>query len=219
MRWGFDMQAKVDKADCMFLISDEKLYEFQQLIDELDLFTLILPFVEESYQRSVSILDIWYLISNEEIDRISNPENTMIYAYRNSLLEIIKNFQIKRYVQQALYENTKLAFICAIHIYNRLDSFINEKMALNEEVLQNFNQLKRYSHKSLRPFYDTKYIEYENYPKQLATLQSNVVTQLQEIKQQFDIPLAWTLEQAIDEASKMYEAVFGLINDWGGRVP
>ena len=92
-------------------------------------------------------------------------------------------------------------------------------MNLNEEVNNNLNAIKKYSQKSLRPFFDPKYIEFENYPKQLAMLQSSVVTEVQEIHQKFEIPLSWTLEQAIDEASKVYEAVFGLINDWGGRVP
>ncbi|MBD8034515.1 MULTISPECIES: ATPase [Solibacillus] len=213
------MQAKLDKSDCMFLISDEKLNQFQQMIDELDLFTLVLPFVEESYQRSIWILDIWYSISNEEINRISNPENTMIYPYRNSILGIIKTLPIKRYIQLALYENERLAFLCAIYIYNELDDFISKKMAIKEEVKENFDALKKYSNKSLRPFFDSKYIEYENYPKKLAMLQNTVVNELHEIHKKYEIPLSWTFEKAIDDASKVYEAVFGLINDWGGRVP
>lgn len=212
------MHANIDKIDCMFLIADEEFNQFQQLAQELDLFTLILPFVEESYQRTIAILDIWYLISNEEIDRITNPENTMIYPYRNYLLDIIKNYQLKRFIQLALYENDRLAFICAVHIYKELDDFISNKMALNEEVMSNFKALKKYSQKSLRPFYNPKYTEFENYPKQLAILQSSVVTVLQDIHQKYDESLSLTLEKAIDDASKLYEAVFGLINDWGGRV-
>ncbi|MGN7479736.1 ATPase [Solibacillus silvestris] len=213
------MHAKIDKADCMFLISDEELGRFQQLIDELDFFTLILPFVKESYQCSLMILDIWYLISTKEIKRITNPENTMIYPYRKYFLEIIKIFQIKRYIQLALYENERLAFICALYIYKGMDEFISTKMALNEEIAPNFIALQKYSQKSLRPYYDSKYIEVENYPKQLALLQSAIVTELQSIHRKFEMPLLWTFEQSIDEASKIYEAVFGLINDWGGRVP
>lgn len=213
------MHAKIDKADCMFLISDEKFNQFQQLIKELDFFTLILPFVKESYQQSMMIIDIWYLLSTKEIDRITNPENTMIYPYRRYLLEIIKKGQIKRYIQLALYENEKLAFICALHIYNKFDVLISSEMALNEEVTAEFAALKKYSENSLRPYFDSKYIEVENYPRKLALIQSAVVTELQAIHRKLELPFAWVFEQAIDDASKIYEAVFGLINDWGGRVP
>ena len=208
------MHAKIDKADCMFLISDETMYRFQQLIDELNLFTLILPFSEESYQRSVIIFDIWYLLSTEEIDRISNPENTMIYPIRKFFLDKIKTFQIRRYIQLALLENEKLAFICAIYIYLKQEQFLVQKLADNEEVAADFQALKGFSSKSLRPYYDSKYIEVENYPQKLAILQSTILKELQEQL----IDLLHDYEQAIAEASEIYEAVFGLINDWGGRV-
>lgn len=213
------MHAKIDKADCMFLISDEKFNQFQQLIKELEFFTLILPFDKESYQQSMIILDIWYLLSTKETDRITNPENTMIYPYRKYFLEIVKKGQIKRYIQLALYENEKLAFLCAIYIFKEFDTIISEKMALNEDVADQFIALKKYSENSLRPYFDPKYIEVENYPRQLALIQSAVATELQAIYQKFKLPFSWKFEQAIDEASKIYEAVFGLINDWGGRVP
>ncbi|WP_339194968.1 ATPase [Solibacillus sp. FSL R5-0449] len=212
------MHAKIDKADCMFLISDETMYQFQQLIDELNLFTLILPFSEESYQRTVIIFDIWYLLSTEEINCISNPENTMIYPIRKFLLDKIKTFQIKRYIQLALYENEKLAFICAIYIYLKLEQFLKEKLAATEEMAANFQALKSFSSKSLRPYFDAKYIEVENYPQQLALLQSTILKELQEIVSKFEQPLLYIYEQAITEASEIYESVFGLINDWGGRV-
>ncbi len=212
------MQAKIDKADCMFLISDETMYQFQQLIDELNLFTLILPFSEESYQRSVIIFDIWYLLSTEEIDRISNPENTMIYPIRKFFLDKIKTFQIRRYIQLALLENEKLAFICAIYIYLKQEQFIVEKLAENEEMAVNFQALKGFSSRSLRPYYDAKYIEVENYPQQLALLQSSLLKELQVLVLEFEQSLFNLYEQAITEASEIYEAVFGLINDWGGRV-
>ncbi|MER2027984.1 MAG: ATPase [Solibacillus sp.] len=212
------MHAKIDKADCMFLISDETMYQFQQLIDELNLFTLILPFSEESYQRSVIIFDIWYLLSTEEIDRISNPENTMIYPIRKFLLDTIKTFQIRRYIQLALLENEKLAFICAIYIYLKQEQFLVQKLADNEEVAADFQALKGFSSKSLRPYYDSKYIEVENYPQKLAILQSTILKELQEQLIEFEQDLLHDYEQAIAEASEIYEAVFGLINDWGGRV-
>lgn len=212
------MHAKIDKADCMFLISDESMYQFQQLIDELNLFTLILPFSEESYQRSVIIFDIWYLLSTEEIDRISNPENTMIYPIRKFLLDTIKTFQIRRYIQLALLENEKLAFICAIYIYLKQEQFLVQKLADNEEVAADFQALKGFSSKSLRPYYDSKYIEVENYPQKLAILQSTILKELQEQLIEFEQDLLHDYEQAIAEASEIYEAVFGLINDWGGRV-
>lgn len=212
------MHAKIDKADCMFLISDETMYQFQQLIDELNLFTLILPFSEESYQRSVIIFDIWYLLSTEEIDRISNPENTMIYPIRKFFLDKIKTFQIRRYIQLALLENEKLAFICAIYIYLKQEQFLVQKLADNEEVAADFQALKGFSSKSLRPYYDSKYIEVENYPQKLAILQSTILKELQEQLIEFEQDLLHDYEQAIAEASEIYEAVFGLINDWGGRV-
>lgn len=212
------MHAKIDKADCMFLISDETMYQFQQLIDKLNLFTLILLLSEESYQRSVIIFDIWYLLSTEEIDRISNPENTMIYPIRKFLLDKIKTFQIKRYIQLALYENEKLAFICAIYVYLKQEQFLKEKLAENEEMAVNFQALKNFGGKSLRPYFDAKYIEVENYPQQLALLQSTILKELQEIVIEFEQSLHNLYEQAITEASEIYEAVFGLINDWGGRV-
>lgn len=212
------MHAKIDKADCMFLISDETMYQFQQLIDELNLFTLILPFSEESYQRSIIIFDIWYLLSTEEIDRIVNPENTMIYPIRKFLLDKIKTFQIRRYIQLALLENEKLAFICAIYIYLKQEQFLVQKLADNEEVAANFQALKGFSSKSLRPYYDSKYIEVENYPQKLAILQSTILKELQELLIEFEQNLFHDYEQAIAEASEIYEAVFGLINDWGGRV-
>lgn len=212
------MQAKIDKADSMFLISDETMHQFQQLIDELNLFTLILPFSEESYQRSVIIFDIWYLLSTEEIDRISNPENTMIYPIRKFFLDKIKTFQIRRYIQLALFENEKLAFICAIYIYLKQEEFLVQKLADNEEMAANFQALKGFSSKSLRPYYDSKYIEVENYPQKLALLQSTILKELQKLMIEFEQSLLHNYEQAIAEASEIYEAVFGLINDWGGRV-
>lgn len=212
------MHAKIDKADCMFLISDEKMCQFQQLIDDLNLFTLILPFSEESYQRSILIFDIWYLLYTEEADRISHPENLMIYPIRKYLLNRVKTFQIKRYIQLALYENEKLAFICAIHVYIKLEQFFSEKIEKNEEIAANFLALRKYKNKSLRPYYDSKYIDVENYPKQLAVLQSTAVKELQEIMNEFEQQLMLLFEQGIDDASEIYEAVFGLINDWGGRV-
>ena len=42
---------------------------------------------------------------------------------------------------------------------------------------------------------------------------------LQKIHREYEKPLTWIMAKAIDEASSLYEAVFGLINDWGGRVP
>lgn len=212
------MHAKIDKADCMFLISDEKMCQFQQLIDELNLFTLILPFSEESYQRSIMIFDIWYLLNTEEADCISHPENMMIYPTRNYILDRIKTFQIKRYIQLALFENDRLAFICAVHIYISLEQFISDKMERNEEIAESLLALGKYKNKSLRPYFDPKYTEVENYPKQLAVLQSTVVKGLQEIMTEFEQPFLLLFEQAIDDASEIYEAVFGLINDWGGRV-
>ncbi|MEK5080951.1 ATPase [Solibacillus sp. FSL W7-1436] len=173
---------------------------------------------EESYQRSVIIFDIWYLLSTEEIDRISNPENTMIYPIRKFLLDKIKTFQIKRYIQLALYENEKLAFICAIYVYLKQEQFLKEKLAENEEMAVNFQALKNFGGKSLRPYFDAKYIEVENYPQQLALLQSTILKELQEIVIEFEQSLHNLYEQAITEASEIYEAVFGLINDWGGRV-
>ena len=213
-----NVHAKIDKADSMFLISDEKMCQFQQLIDDLNLFTLILPFSEEFYQRSIMIFDIWYLLNTEEAYRISHPENMMIYPIRNYVLDRIKNFQIKRYIQLALYENDRLAFICAIHIYIKLEQFISIKIEKNEEIAASFLALGKYKNKSLRPYFDSKYIEVENYPKQLAVLQSTVLKELQKIMTEFEQPFILLFEYAIDDASEVYEAVFGLINDWGGRV-
>ena len=147
------MHAKIDRADCMFLISNERLRRFQELIEELDFFTFILPFVKDSYQRSATILDIWYLISTKEISRIENPENTMIYPYRWYYLKIVESFQIKRYIQLALYDNDRLAFICAVHMYKELDEFITNKMAVNEEVENNYKILQQYNGKSIRSYY------------------------------------------------------------------
>jgi hypothetical protein len=213
------MFEKINKADSLFLISDECFQNFQHLIRELDLFTLILPFDNNSYQRTVSILDIWYSISNEENEQIiSHPENAMIYPYRSYLLKIIKQFQIKRYIQLALYENERLAFICAIYLYNELDKFISMKMLQNRDIENDYKMFQTYNEKSMRQYYDLKYIELENYPKQLARLQSSLVTELQHIHHSYDKPVTWVLNHAIDEASHIYEAVFGLINDWGGRV-
>lgn len=213
------MYVKIDKADCLFLISDECLQNFQQLIEELDLFTLILPFVKDSYQRTVCILDIWCFISSKEKNLISHPENIMIYPYRNYILEIIKQFQIKRYIQLALYDNNRLAFICAIYLYKELDNFISIKMTRNVDIENNYLALQRFNQKSIRPYYDSKYSELENYPMQLALLQSQLVTELHKIHRKYEKPLTWVLNNAIEEASNIYEAAFGLINDWGGRVP
>ena len=133
--------------------------------------------------------------------------------------EKVESFQIKRYIQLALYDNDRLAFICAVHMYKELDEFITNKMAVNEEVENNYTMLQQYNGKSIRPYYDIKYIELENYPKQLAYLQNMLVSELQKIHQEYEKPLTWIMAKAIDEASSLYEAVFGLINDWGGRVP
>ena len=56
------LSANINKEDCLFLISDEKFSSFQRLMDQLDLFSLTLPFVSDTYQRTVSILEIWYLM-------------------------------------------------------------------------------------------------------------------------------------------------------------
>lgn len=213
------MHAKIDKADCMFLMSDEQFHRFYQLHGELECFTSIFPTVKQSYHSSILLLDIWFFISTEEIDRIENPENMMIYPFRRYFLKILKQCQIKRYIQLALYENEKLAFICALHILKALDTFILSKMELNPEADRNIKKLKKISEQSLRPYFSSKAIENESYPRELALLQNDVVTELQLIHQKFENPIMWIFEQAIEQASEIYEEAFGLINDWGGKVP
>lgn len=206
------------KEDCLFLISDEKFSSFQRLMDQLDLFSLTLPFVSDTYQRTVSILDIWYLISTNPKERIDHPENRMIYPYRLYFLTMINDVQMKRYVQLAVYDNEKLAFICAIYLYKGLNEFISEKMSQNEEVHTSFKLFQQYNQKSIRPYYDEKYIELEDYPKQLALLQATLETELRFIHQQYKSALDDVYTNAIEEATDVYEVVFGLINDWGGLV-
>lgn len=212
------MYKKITKEDCLFLISDEKFSSFQRLMDQLDLFSLTLPFVSDTYQRTVTILDIWYLISTEQKERIDHPENRMIYPYRLYFLTMINDVQMKRYVQLAVYENEKLAYICAIYLYKGLNEFISEKMAKNEEVYTSYKLLQQYNQNSIRPYYDEKYIELEDYPKQLALLQTTLETELRLIHQQYKSELDDVYSKAIEEASDVYEVVFGLINDWGGLV-
>ena len=212
------MYKKITKEDCLFLISDEKFSSFQQLTDQLDLFSLTLPFVSDTYQRTVSILDIWYLISTEQKERLDHPENSMIYPYRLYFLTMINDVQMKRYVQLAVYENEKLAFICAIYLYKAFNEFIAEKMAQNDEVDAHYKQFQQYNQKSIRPYYDEKYIALEDYPKQLALLQTTLETELRLIHQQYKAELDAVYTNAIEEASDVYEVVFGLINDWGGLV-
>ena len=206
------------KEDCLFLISDEKFSSFQQLTDQLDLFSLTLPIISDTYQRTVSILDIWYLISTEQKERLDHPENSMIYPYRLYFLTMINDVQMKRYVQLAVYENEKLAFICAIYLYKAFDEFISEKMTQNDEVNARYQQFQQYNQKSIRPYYDEKYIALEDYPKQLALLQTTLETELRLIHQQYKAELDAVYTNAIEEASDVYEVVFGLINDWGGLV-
>lgn len=212
------MYKKITKDDCLFLISDEKFSSFQRLMERLDLFSLTLPFINDTYQRTVSILDIWYLISTEQKERIDHPENSMIYPYRLYLLTMINDVQMKRYIQLAVYENEKLAFICAIYLYKGLDQFLSEKMAQNEEVHTSYKLLQQFNQKSIRPYYDEKYITLEDYPKELAILQTTLETELRLIHQQYKSELHNVYSNAIEEASNLYEAVFGLINDWGGLV-
>ncbi|WP_341320680.1 ATPase [Solibacillus sp. FSL H8-0523] len=212
------MYKKIMKEDCLFLISDEKFSSFQRLMDQLDLFSLTLPFVSDTYQRTVSILDIWYLISTNPKERIDHPENRMIYPYRLYFLTMINDVQMKRYVQLAVYDNEKLAFICAIYLYKGLNEFISEKMSQNEEVHTSFKLFQQYNQKSIRPYYDEKYIELEDYPKQLALLQATLETELRFIHQQYKSALDDVYTNAIEEATDVYEVVFGLINDWGGLV-
>lgn len=216
---GIAIFANIDKADCNFLINDAQFNRFKQLIDELELFTLILPYNKDSYQRTATILDIWYMLSTKEEHRILHPENAMIYPYRIYFLKIIKSFSIKRFIQLALYENERLAFICAIYLYMEIEQFVAAKMAENSKLQANAKIGQHYAQKSLRPYYDMKYIELENYPKQLAQLQNLFVKELQAIHQRYEQPFNWIMTRAIEEASNVYEAVFGLINDWGGRVP
>ena len=212
------MYKKITKEDCLFLISDEKFSSFQQLTDQLDLFSLTLPIISDTYQRTVSILDIWYLISTEQKERLDHPENSMIYPYRLYFLTMINDVQMKRYVQLAVYENEKLAFICAIYLYKAFDEFISEKMTQNDEVNARYQQFQQYNQKSIRPYYDEKYIALEDYPKQLALLQTTLETELRLIHQQYKAELDAVYTNAIEEASDIYEVVFGLINDWGGLV-
>lgn len=212
------MYKKIMKEDCLFLISDEKFSSFQQLTDQLDLFSLTLPIISDTYQRTVSILDIWYLISTEQKERLDHPENSMIYPYRLYFLTMINDVQMKRYVQLAVYENEKLAFICAIYLYKAFDEFISEKMTQNDEVNARYQQFQQYNQKSIRPYYDEKYIALEDYPKQLALLQTTLETELRLIHQQYKAELDAVYTNAIEEASDIYEVVFGLINDWGGLV-
>lgn len=212
------MYKKITKEDCLFLISDEKFSSFQQLTDQLDLFSLTLPIISDTYQRTVSILDIWYLISTQQKERLDHPENSMIYPYRLYFLTMINDVQMKRYVQLAVYENEKLAFICAIYLYKAFNEFISEKMAQNDEVNARYKQFQQYNQKSIRPYYDEKYIALEDYPKQLALLQTTLETELRLIHQQHKAELDAVYTNAIEEASDVYEVVFGLINDWGGLV-
>ncbi|MEK4628038.1 MAG: ATPase [Solibacillus sp.] len=213
------MHTQLDSADCMYLIPEERFQRFCELIKELEFFTLVLPVVKDTYQRSITILDIWYLISTDDLDKIENPENAMIYPYRYYLLSIVKGFSIKRFIQLALYENDKLAFICAIYLYKGMDEFIAQKLHLDEEMSKKYKELQQYNTKSNRHYYDTKYQEPEKYPKQLAQLQSLVVNEIKLIHQKFKTPLNLTMENMITESENIYEGVFGLINDWGGRVP
>ena len=202
------MYKKIMKEDCLFLISDEKFSSFQRLMDQLDLFSLTLPFVSDTYQRTVSILDIWYLISTNPKERIDHPENRMIYPYRLYFLTMINDVQMKRYVQLAVYDNEKLAFICAIYLYKGLNEFISEKMAQNEEVHTSFKLFQQYNQKSIRPYYDEKYIELEDYPKQLALLQATLETELRFIHQQYKSALDDVYTNDIEEATDVYEVVF-----------
>lgn len=213
------MQTNLDRVDCMYLISEERFRRFLQLIEELDYFTLVLPFRKDSFQRSIIILDIWYLISTREQDLIENPENTMIYPYRHRILKMVKAYQIKRYIQLALYENERAAFVCAIYLYIELEGFILNKINANPELANEYASLQKYYTKSIRPYYDLKYQDVENYPRELAYLQNKLASELNIIFKNYEIPLNWVLDNALIEAEKIYEAVFGLINDWGGRVP
>ena len=188
-------------------------------MNELELLTFILPFDKDCYQRTATILDIWYMLSNKEEHRIQHPENAMIYPYRLYFLKIIQSFSIKRYIQLALYENERLAFICAIYLYTEMEQFVASKMAENEQLKESYKLAQHYAQKSWRPYFDLKYMEFENYPKEIAHLENLLVKELQAIHQRYEQPFVWIMTKAIEEASNVYEAVFGLINDWGGRVP
>lgn len=213
------MYKVVDSEDSMFLIPDAHFQQFYELCEELDYFTLVLPIIKDSYQRTITILDIWYILSTHEIDIIENPENAMFYPYRKYFLYIINSFQMKRYIQLAMFENERLAFICAIYLYMELDEFVSKKMELTKESASNFKALQEYNARSIRPYFDLKFQNVENYPRQLVQLQTIVTTDLQNIYSKYKRQLDCSLGQAIVEAENIYEAVFGLINDWGGRVP
>lgn len=213
------MQMNIDREDCMYLISEEQFQRFIQLIEELNDFTLVLPVDNGSYQRSMTILDIWYLISTSKQELIENPENTMIYPYRYKLLTTLQDYPIKRYIQLALYENEQLAFLCAIYLYKELTQFIISKFDLDEEIVKKYDDFQSYNKASFRPYYDSNYPEVEKYPKWLAHVQGELIFNLKGILSKYDFPLRWTLGSAVDEAEKIYESKFGLINDWGGRVP
>lgn len=215
---GYFMHTKLNAEDCMYLISEERFQRFCTLIEELKYFTWRLPIVKDSYQRSATILDIWYVISTPKITTIENPENTMIYPYRYYLLSVLQEFSIKRYIQLALYENEKLSFVCAIYLYMGLDDFLMKRVEEDEVLVGHFKKFEEYSTKSFRPYYDLKYHEVENYPKELARLQSLIVYELKVICEKYKETIHLVLGEMISEAEKIYEAVFGLINDWGGRV-
>ncbi|MEK4426213.1 ATPase [Solibacillus sp. FSL K6-1523] len=213
------MYKDVRKEDCLFLNSEQQFNQFLELADELELFTLILPIKKYYLHKAQLLYDIWCILSKPKEKRIENPENVMIFCIRNSFMKMIENYPMKRYIQKAALENGRLAYVCAIYILKAVNDYFTVKITSNESLASNFEMIESYKSRGIRAYYNEQYQGAGKYPKDLARLQRKITTEINEIYQINMQSFHWYMNEIVDEAERVYEAVFGLVNDWGGRVP
>lgn len=213
------MYKEVKKEDCIFLNSDYQFNRFLELTDELKLFTLIFPIKKLNLHKVQFLYDIWCLLSKPKEKRIENPENVMIFCIRYNFMKMIESYPLKRYIQKAALENERLAYICAIYILKAVNDFFTAKVKSNESLACNLKLLEKYEIGSIRTSYNEEYQDAGKYAKDLAILQRNIALDIDSIYQSNKSLLHWYMNELIGEAERVYEDAFGLVNDWGGRVP
>ncbi|MEG0386130.1 MAG: ATPase [Solibacillus sp.] len=213
------MYKDVKKEDGLFLNSEQQFNRFLELTDELEFFTLILPIKKHIHHKTQFLYDIWCILSKPKEKRIENPENVMIFCIRNSFMKMIENYPMKRYIQKAALENERLAYICTIYIFKAVNEYFKVKIMSNERLASSFETFEKYKPRSIRAYYNEQYQGAGKYPKDLARLQRTIITEINEIYHNNKANFHWYVNEKVDEAERVYEAVFGLVNDWGGRFP
>lgn len=149
-------------------------------------------FFQHPYAK-YSVADFWVFYYYEEIP-VTNSENTLIYLFRQFLLEsVLKDSRFKRIKKSTIDSNARSMMAAAVTMNIFLDCLreIAHKIDVKEmEFVLKFME-------NTRELYHPRFESYENYPKRLVQLETKLIQMVQEYMQEHEALLAQRKQDAV----------------------